>query len=137
MKRTFLSIAFIIFITVLYAQKAEEKDLKALMTDLGYSWSETKSTMLHKGESEYFWRTFYSGNEYAILVFSENKDVFDLDLYLYNEEGNLLDKSISKGNFEIIEFALADVSQTKIVLKNYNCAPEQAEYRCKFMIFYK
>ncbi len=104
MKKIFLSFVFIIFITSLFAQKAEEKDLKALMKDLGYSWSETGSTKLRKGESEYYYRTFYSGNEYAILTFSEDKRVYDVDLLLYDEEGSLIDKSISGKDFEKSSF---------------------------------
>ncbi len=137
MKKIFLSFVFIIFITSLFAQKAEEKDLKALMKDLGYSWSETGSTKLRKGESEYYYRTFYSGNEYAILTFSEDKRVYDVDLLLYDEEGSLIDKSISGKDFEKIEFSPTEAKQLKIVLNNYDCSPELVEYKCKFMIFYK
>lgn len=137
MKKIFISIVFILSVATLFAQKLEENDLKALMTDLGYSWSETKATKLILGESEYFWRTFYSGNEYAILAFSENSGVYDLDLYLYNEVGSLIDRSSSKEGFEIVEFLQKDVEQTKIVIRNYECSPEQIEYKCKFMIFYK
>ena len=137
MKRIFLSLVFIISVSSLFAQKAEEKDLKALMKDLGYSWSETESTKLRKGESAYYWRTFYSGNEYAILTFSEDKRVYDVDLLIYDEAGSLVDKSISGKNFEKIEFTPTDAKQVKIVLNNYDCSTELVEYKCKFMIFYK
>lgn len=137
MKKLFLSIVLIVIVASLFAQKSEENDLKILMQELGYSWSETKSTKLIEGESDYFWRTLYGGNEYAILAFSENKGVFDLDLYIYNDEGFLLDNSLSEQGFEIVEFTPTEVMQTKIVIKNYECSPEQIVYKCKFMIFYK
>ena len=137
MKKIFLSIAFVLSISIMFAQKGEEKELKSLMKDLGYSWSETGSAKLRKGESEYYWRTFYSGNEYAILTFSEDKRVYDVDLLLYDEKGSLLDKSISGKGFEKIEFTPTEAKQIKIVLNNYDCSPELVEYKCKFMIFYK
>jgi len=137
MKKIFLSIAFVLSISIMFAQKGEEKELKSLMKDLGYSWSETGSAKLRKGESEYYWRTFYSGNEYAILTFSEDKRVYDVDLLLYDEKGSLLDKSISGKDFEKIEFSPTEAKQIKIVLNNYDCSPELVEYKCKFMIFYK
>ncbi|MEZ5196909.1 MAG: hypothetical protein R2764_11025 [Bacteroidales bacterium] len=122
MKKSILSIVFILLIATLFAQKSEENDLKVLMQDLGYSWSETKSTRLIEGESEYFWRTFYSGNEYAILAFSENRGMYDLDLYLYSEEGSLIDNSLSREGFEIIEFVPEEVNLIKIVIKNFECS---------------
>ncbi|OQX76509.1 MAG: hypothetical protein B6D61_08710 [Bacteroidetes bacterium 4484_249] len=137
MKKLFISLTFILSVTLLFAQKAEEKELKSLMKELGYSWSETESTRLRVGESAYYWRTFYTGNEYAILTFSEDKRVYDVDLLLYGEDGSLLDKSISGKNFEKIEFSPSDVTQVKIVLNNYDSSPELVEYKCKFMIFYK
>ena len=137
MKKIFIAIAFIISITSLFAQKRDEKDLKALMKDLGYSWSETESKRLREGESVYYWRTFYSGNEYAIVAFTEDKRVYDIDLLLYDKEGSLIDKSISGKNFEKIEFYPTEAVQVKIVLSNYQCSDELIEYKCKFMIFYK
>ena len=137
MKKIYLSLIFIFSISSLFAQKSEEKDLKALMKELGYSWSETKSVKLREGESEYLWRTFYPENQYAILTFSENSNVYDLDLHLYDKEGSLIDKSITDTGFEMIEFTQDDTKQLKIVINNYKCSPDQVVYKCKFMIFYK
>ena len=137
MKKIYLPIIFIFSISLLLAQKSEEKDLKALMQELGYSWAETKTVKLSKGASEYFWRTFYSGNEYAILTFSENSNVYDMDLHLYDEHGSLIDKSITDDSFEMIEFTQNDTKQVKVVINNYKCSPDQVVYKCKFMIFYK
>ena len=137
MKKIYLSIFFVFSISLLFTQKSEEKDLKALMKELGYSWSETKSVKLREGESAYFWRTFYSGNDYAILAFSENSNVYDLDLHIYDKEGSLIDKSITDAGFEMIEFTQSDTKQVKIVINNYKCSPDQVVYKCKFMIFYK
>lgn len=137
MKKIFLSITFVIVVTSLFAQGSEEKELKLLMKDLGYSWIETNQATLREGENAYYWRTFYAGNEYSIIAFSEKKGVYDIDVYLYNLEGNLKGQSESNGDFEIIEYFPTVSKQMKIVMKNFECSEELIEYKCKFMVFYK
>jgi hypothetical protein len=137
MKKIFISITLILSLASVFAQRAEEKEFKTLMKDLGYSWSETKSVALSEGESEYYWRSFFTGNEYAILTFSEESEVQDVDLYLYDDAGSLLKQSTSNGNFEIIEYSPLASIQVKVVIKNYDSTLESTKFKCKFMIFYK
>jgi hypothetical protein len=137
MKKLFLSIVLILSLVFLFAQRSEEKELKSLMKEQGYSWSETKNLKLGDGESLFLWRTFYSGNEYAIVVFTEDENVYDLDLYLHDTEDALIYTSATEGAFEMIEFSPSDVSQFKVLIHNYSSSPEQTDYKCKFMIFYK
>lgn len=137
MKKIFISFAFLLLVVSSFAQRSDEKELKSLMKDLGYSWIETKFATLDEGESAYYWRTFYSGNDYAIIAFSEKSEVKDIDIYLYDEEGALAGQSESSEDFEIIEHTPADSKQMKVVIKNYDCEPASDRYKCKFMVFYK
>lgn len=137
MKKIVLTLSLILSFACLFAQKAEEKELKNLMKDLGYSWSETKTVALTEGEGAYYWRTFYTGNEYAILAFSEKSEVLDIDIYLYDENGDLIDNSESSEDFEIIEYDPSGSGQVKVVIKNYDSTTASTEFKCKFMVFYK
>jgi len=137
MKIIYFVIAWLFTLTSVFGQRAEEKEMKSLMQDLGYSWSETKSLKLVEGQSEYYWRTLYEGNEYAILAFSDDEGLYDIDIYLYNEEGSLIDQSKASENFDILEFTPDTSGLVKVVLKNYDALSTVDEYKCKFMIFYK
>ena len=137
MKNIYLPIVMVLIASTVFAQKTEEKEIKSLMKDLGYSWSETRSVKLMEGQSEYYWRSFFSGNEYAVLAFSEDDNVHDIDIYLYNEEGSLIYQSKASENFDIIEFSPDMAGQVKVVIKNYDSLMTDEEYKCKFMMFYK
>ena len=106
------------------------------MNNEGYSLSTTKYVYLSEGESYYISKTMYSGNDYIIIAFSDDSDVKDLDISLYDEYGDLVDSSTSSENVEMLTAHAWGTTNTKIKVKNYDSYSSYSTYKIKVMIFY-
>lgn len=136
MKKLLLSITFIIFGLSVFSQSDNESIIKRLMADKGYSWSATKYAYLSEGQTARFTRTFYGGTSYIVVAFSDYDDVYDTDVYLYGDEGELLKKSTSSDDFDMFEFEPNYTQEMTLKFKNYDSYSSTREYKCKLMIFY-
>lgn len=136
MKKILLSLSFIIIGLSVFSQSDAEQYIKKLMAEKGYSWSATKYAYLSEGESARFTRTFYGGTSYIVVAFSEYEDVYDTDVYLYGDEGELLKESTSSGDFDAFDFEPSWTQEMTLKFKNYDSYSSSREYKCKLMIFY-
>ena len=78
--------AFLISIGNISAQTSPELTLEEEVTvmfeDLGYELSTSQYAYISEGMRAYHYKTFYEGNDYAIIGFPEMDNVYDIDLYL-------------------------------------------------------
>ncbi len=138
MKKLFLIFIFFISFISMFSQTNVTAEVRKIMEKGGYTESTTQYAYISKGNIAYHWKTFYKGNNYAIIGFPEDADCYDIDLFLYDEDGRtLLAKSATDENVEIIEYKPYTTRKMKVVIKNYDSKNPSSEYKVKFMIFYK
>lgn len=134
-----LTTALILITSVLsFSQTNYTAEIRKIMKDGGYTESTTQYAYISEGNTAYHWKTFYSGNDYAIVGFPDDDNCYDIDLYLYDEDGStLLSKSATDDNIEVIEYTPYTSRKMKVVIKNYDSKNSTTEYKVKFMVFYK
>ena len=138
--KSFLSIIIISIISLSSALSQSQNlraELKALLRKGGYTISTEQYAMLSRGESAYHNKTFYSATEYIVVVYSEEDEVKDIDVYLYDNDGSLLVKDTDANAFAIIEYSPYLSREMQIVFKNYNCISSYKEYECNLIIAYR
>ena len=87
MKKLVLLFAFFTFVGAnAFSQTVDEDLLIRLMEAAGFEKSndEYKTYVAEDGEDS-FWKTFYGSNEYIVVAFPEEEGVYDLDLFLYDD----------------------------------------------------
>lgn len=119
------------------AQSSLEKEVQKLFESNGYTLSTSQFANISEGTTAYNFKTFYAGNDYVIVAFPDEDGVSDVDLFLYDDDGSLYDKSETSDNTEVIKFSPLTTREMKIVIKNYDSDDSYNEYRCMFMVFYK
>ncbi len=136
MKRLIFTIIFIAGITSLNAQKIGA-ELKAYLRKEGYSISTEQYAYLSKGGKAGHTKKFYDGTDYAIIAYSEESGVKDIDIYLYDEDGSLLVKDTDSKKIAIVTYSPYTTREMRAVIKNYDCSSSTKKYDCKFIIAYK
>lgn len=116
-----------------------ELEIKALMKSQGYTISTTQFAEISQGNTMYHWKQFSADLDYAIYAFPEVKGVEDVDIYLYDSDGEtLLRKSVTSGSkYEVLNYTPLLTRDMKIVVKNYKSESATSTYKIKFIVFYK
>ncbi len=135
--KTIITTILLSVLTLAAFTQSKEQQIIDLLRSNGFSVSTTQSVRLAQGEGGYYWKTFYSGNNYFIVAFSEDSDVNDIDLYLYDSDGTLLIEDKDTKPVAVLDFNVHKQKDLKVVIKNYNSDLTSYEYPCKFIIFYK
>lgn len=112
-------------------------ELKAFLREAGYTISNEKYAMLSEGEIANYYRNFYSSTKYAIVAYTEESGVKDVDLYLYDDDGSLLVKDTTTKRFAIVEYNPYVTRKMKVVFKNYNSRSSYKEYKCHLIVAFR
>lgn len=120
MKRILFLIAICASLLSAYAQSPRTLEMRAKIRDAGYSIYEEKTYNLKKGATASYTRTFYSSTQYAIVAISEDTDVSDIDIMLYETSGDLYKQDTEADATPIVDFAPSVTRSMKVVVKNYN-----------------
>jgi len=136
-KITILGIFFIILSATSLSAQNIGAEIRAYLKKEGYSISTEQYAYLSEGEMAGHTKTFYSGTEYAIIAYTEDYGVKDIDVYLYDDDGSVLVKDIETERFAIIEYKPYISREMRAVIKNYESESSIKEYKCKFIIAYK
>jgi hypothetical protein len=137
MKKMLLLLAFVAGTFYSIAQSGAFNERKAYLRNQGYTILDEFYDDLKEGYSTYRYRNFYSSGSYIIFAMSEDTDVEDVDLYVYETDG---DEYIS--DHTVRRMAAVDVNvlvsrEMKIVVKNYKSRTPSYASRCRFLIAYK
>lgn len=116
-----------------------ELEIKALMKAQGYTISTTQFAEISQGNTMYHWKQFSADLDYVIYAFPEVSGVQDIDIYLYDSDGEtLLRKSVtSDSKYEVLKYTPLLTRDMKIVVKNYKSESSTSTYKIKFIVFYK
>lgn len=118
------------------AQKSEyyQERIKNLK-NLGYAICDEYNVKIEQGETGFAWRTFESDVSYRVVGFSDDADVTDVDLYLYDDDGELYKKDDDNEDIAIVEFQpWSSTRKMKVVIKNVSSRTPNDESYCYFLI---
>lgn len=143
MKTIFKQISVIVAAMVTLASTANaqtsEWAVKSYMEDLGWEHTgQTREAYLTEGQSTSAWfRTYYSGVEYAAVAFSEEAGVFDLDVQTVYYSGREHLADTDESSLAMITFSPYSTTTLGIKMTNYSSSGAWTPYKCKFMLFYR
>ena len=137
MKKLFLLLSGILFIaTQASAQKSEYYNERVKnLKNLGYAICDEYNVKVEQGETGYAYRSFESDVSYRIVAFSDDADVSDVDLYLYDDDGELYKKDDDQEDIAIVEFQpWSGTRKFKVVVKNVKSRTPNDESYIYFLI---
>lgn len=137
MKKTIITLAVLLSTITAAISQNTGREIKAYLRQEGFSISTEQYANLSEGETARYFKNFYSGTDYAIIAYSEESGVQDIDVYLYDDDGSLIVKDTDTKDIAIITYSPYVTRQMKVVIKNYNSTSSYHEYDCKFIIAYK
>lgn len=112
-------------------------EIKDWVEEKGYTIATTQYATLKEGETAYHYRNLYSTREYIIVAFSEDKDVKDVDVFLYDDDGSELRKDADASSLAIVKFSPSYTREMKIVIKNCRSYTPSYASTCRFVVAYK
>lgn len=136
MKKVLLTIIFLSASYAIYAQNVTA-ELKAYLRQNGWNVATEQYAYLSEGESASYSKIFYAGTEYTIIAYSEESGVMDIDVFLYDEDGSLLEEDSDNADVATVGYAPYVSREMSVVFMNYDSVNSIKEYNCKLMIAYK
>jgi hypothetical protein len=116
---------------------SEYRQVLSLLKDKGYSISTEQVADLKQGETAYHFKTFYKNLDYVIVAMSDDDDVTDVDVYLYEEDGDEYTKDTDTKNVAVVKMSPLLTRDMKVVIKNYASNSPNYASKCRFVIAYK
>jgi hypothetical protein len=89
--------------------------------DRGYRLRNDDSDRLVQGQVASYTVTFSRGVSYVIFACGDRR-AYDLDIYLYDEEGNLIDRDRATDNQPVVTVTPAWTGQFTVRVRNYESA---------------
>lgn len=120
MKKFFLPLMCLVLGLTGYAQSPRYLEAKALLRESGYTIYDEKTYSLKKGQKASYTRQFYSSSEYVIVGLSDDGDVSDIDIKLYETSGELYKKDTATDAVPWVSFDPSVSRSMKIEVLNYD-----------------
>jgi len=140
MEKILLILSLIVISICSFAQPAQSdayRSKKYWAVEHGYTINQDKYGYIVKGDYIYESYTFYAGTTYLIYAMSEDDDVTDVDIYLYNTNGSIYIKDSTKDSDAAVVFTPDYNIVLKVVVKNYISYDPYNKSLCRFFIGYK
>lgn len=137
MQKLFVLLACSIFaFTQATAQRSEYyRERVKNLTNLDYTICDEYNVKIEQGETGYAYRKFESDVSYRIVAFSDDADVTDVDLYVYDDDGELYKKDDDSEDIAIVEFKpWSGTREFKVVVKNVKSSTPNDESYVYFLI---
>lgn len=135
--KNLLIILFVSVASSVIGQVTKEKEVKAWLRSEGYTIATEQYANITKGNTAYYWKSFSAGTEYKVIGWSEDNDVTDIDLYIYEEDDELYASDTKVDALPEIEFELLFSRDLKVVIKNTTSSTPNYESKISFIIAYK
>lgn len=144
MKKIFklLSIAIIFSLIIAGSNQSfgqySESVVTSNMGSMGWKLSNNRYAFLKEGVSTDWWSaTFYSGTEYAVVAFSNDEDVEDMDVEVQYPGGGTYAKDKDTDDFAMVTFSPAVDRTLKIRMTNYASDTPDFASECHYLVFYR
>lgn len=136
-----IAITLVLLCTTMFAfsqsGSAAYHEVLSLLKDKGYSISTEQVADLKQGETAYHFKTFYQNLDYVIVAMSDDDDVTDVDIYLYEQNGDEYTKDTDTKNLAVVKMSPLVTRDMKIVIKNYASNSPNYGSKCRFVVAYK
>ena len=116
---------------------SDYNEVLSLLKDKGYTISTEQVADLKQGETAYHFKTFYNNLDYVIVAMSDDDDVSDVDIYLYEDNGDEYTKDTDTKNVAVVKMSPLVTREMKIVIKNYASNSPNYASKCRFVVAYK
>lgn len=122
--------------TLAFSQPPLQQKLKFyVQMQLGLKIRTDKTAQLKEGSSTYEFLTVQSGKSYGIIAYSEEEDVRDVDIFIYDANtGELLERDETSRNHAILEFTAKKNQKLRIIVKNFDSKRRDTAYKCGYFI---
>jgi hypothetical protein len=136
-KMFFITVCFFSAITC-FSQSCKYNDYLEVLRNKGYSISKEIKVSLSEDETGYYWKTFAKGLDYIIVAASDDEDVSDVDLYLYDDDGSTLKvKDTDVSSLAVVSFTPNYERSMKIIVKNYKSSTPSFSSTLRFIVAYQ
>jgi hypothetical protein len=119
-----------------YKEALDYKEVISMLKADGYNISNEYYATLKEGETAYNFKTFYGYTNYIIVAISNDLNVSDLDLYVYNN-GSLYAKDDKSDEIAVTHIYTYVSKYMKVVVKNAASDTPEDESTCRFVVAYK
>ena len=140
MKKIILLSAVVFLALTSFAQhSAEYYKVTKFMKDRGWTLSaDNRTANLKEGGYTTWWnRHYYANLEYAVVAFSDDPDVEDVDVEVRDLDGDLIAKDDDEESWAIARFQLDYAQTLKVKMTNYSSQTPNYASSCRYLIFYK
>ena len=110
-----------------------------LIKSKGYSLSVNQGdgyVDLKQGEVGFVWKEFYNGDNYMVVAFSDDDDVTDMDLFIEDEDGDVISKDDDASSVAVVTYTPSKDRKLKVRYKNTRSGTPAYESRCRLLIAY-
>ena len=135
-----LTITSFLFFANMQAQlvrSAAYSEIIAILKSNGWSISEERYGDARQSNTIASNKMFYASTQYLIYAFSEDDDVRDVDISLFESDGNLYASDASSSPTASLKFTTYVTREMKVVVKNYRSLSPGYASRLKFVIAYR
>jgi len=139
MKRILITCAIIVMAMTAFGQSKEQARVEKFMKDKGWTQTDVNrwADLKEGGYTSWWSRHFYSALEYAVIAFSDDPDVEDVDVEVRDMDGDIIAEDKDSDDWGIATFTLDEAQSLKIKMTNYSSKTPSYASRCRYLIFYK
>ena len=131
-----LFVMLIAFICATTAQTKYETQ-KANLEQFGFEIGLERQGNIKEGDSFSHIVEFGPDTEYAIIACSNDPDVRDIDIFVYDSAGKLVKKDEDTDSIPIVTLTVEWETNYKIVIKNYSSRTPYYDSLCRMAIGYR
>lgn len=140
MKKIIITCFIAVLAATAFGQNSAQYDrVVKLMTKKGWTQTDVNrwADLKEGGYTSWWSRHFYSSLEYAVVAFSDDPDVDDIDVEVrdMNDKRIAIDDDVD--DVAIVTFDLDKAQNLKIKMTNYSSETPSYASRCRYLIFYK
>jgi hypothetical protein len=129
---------FICFVALCsFTQQGAYNERKAYLRSQGYAIVDEYYSDLKQGETTYKYRSFSKDGRYVVFAMSEDTDVEDIDLYVYESNGEEYVQDNTVKRMAAVDINPLVTRELKMVVKNYKSRTPNYASRCRFLVAYK
>jgi hypothetical protein len=120
MKKMFFFLALTCFASICFSQSAKYYETMAWFKNHGFTIASDKYCDMKAGDYCDFTKQFSKGLEYQVYAFSDDDDVNDVDLFLYDYDGSFYSSDVTYGRSAEIDLTPLFTRTMTIRFKNAN-----------------
>lgn len=136
MKKFFLMLVLLISSLTMFSQTTDYDYYKNYYRNAGWNIGLEQYGTATQGSTVYSYVNFYSGYNYKVIAMSNDRDVTDVDIYIYQSDGTLFTKDADASRLAIVTFSCSLSQQVKIVVKNYASRTPNYASTLRFFVAY-